>query len=200
MLDSTIRSRIKHPLDKLGALLSARGVSPTAVTLLGLALGLVCCAAIATEHWTAALLLWLGNRAADGLDGPVARTGSHGPTDFGGFVDILADFAVYGGVLVAVGYAIPDARLAALAVLCTYYLNGSAFLAWSSLAEKRERSSGERSLEFPAGLAEGTETIVAYVVLLLFPGQATPILWVWAAIVGVTVIQRVAFVGRQLRQ
>ncbi len=200
MLDSAIRSRLKDPLDKLGAQLSARGVSPTVVTLLGLALGLLSCAAIVTEHWTAALFLWLGNRAADGLDGPAARTGSHGPSDFGGFIDILADFAIYGGVVVAVGYVIPDARMAALAVLCTYYLNGSAFLAWSSLAEKRHRGSDERSLQFPAGLAEGTETIVAYVVLLLFPGWAPTILWVWAALVGVTVIQRVVFVGRQTRQ
>lgn len=200
MLDSTIRSKIKDPLDELGARLSARGASPTVITLLGLALGLMCCAAIATEHWTSALLLWLGNRAADGLDGPVARNGTHGPSDFGGFADILADFAIYAGVVVAVGYAIPDARMAALAVLCMYYLNGSAFLAWSSLAEKRDRSSGERSLEFPTGLAEGTETIVAYIVLLLFPGGATSILWVWAAIVGVTVLQRVVFVGRQLRE
>ncbi len=200
MLDSAIRSRIKNPLDKLGAQLSARGVSPTVITLLGLALGLLCCAAIATEQWTAALVMWLGNRAADGMDGPVARNGSYGPSDFGGFLDILADFAIYGGVLVAVGYAIPDARMAALAVLCMYYLNGTAFLAWSSLAEKRDRSSGERSLQFPAGLAEGTETIVVYIVLLLFPGRAPLILWVWAAIVGVTVIQRVVFVRRQLRQ
>ncbi|NNF54120.1 MAG: CDP-alcohol phosphatidyltransferase family protein [Acidimicrobiales bacterium] len=199
MLDSAIRSRIERPLDKLGAQLSARGISPAVITFVGLALGILCCAAIVTEHWTAALVLWLGNRAADGLDGPVARNGTHGPSDFGGFVDILADFAIYGGVLVAVGYAIPDARLAALAVLCTYYLNGSAFLAWSSLAEKRAQGGGERSLQFPAGLAEGTETIVAYVILLLWSPQAAQILWVWAAIVGVTVIQRVVFVGRNLR-
>ncbi len=202
MLDRTIRRRIGDGLNRMGGALASRGVPPAAITLLGFAVGIGCCLAVATQHWTTALLLWLVNRAADGLDGPVARNGVSGPTDLGGFIDIMADFAIYGGVLVAVGYALPGARMAALVVFGAYYLNGTAFLAWSSLAEKGDRRSqgagGKRSLEFPAGLAEGTETILAYVVLLLFPGSAEPILYIWATIVGITVIQRVFFVSRQL--
>lgn len=153
--------------------------------------------AVVTERWSVALVLWLLNRVFDGLDGAVARFGSTGPTDLGGFLDIMADFAIYGGVVAGVGYVVPEARVAALVTLLGYYLNGAAFLAWSSLATQ-DAGHGDRSLVFPAGLAEGTETIIAYVILLLFPESADTILWVWAGVVGITVGQRIAFITRRL--
>lgn len=174
------------------------GITPMMLTGTGFLIGVASCAAIATGHWATGLVLWLLNRLADGLDGAVARNGSVGPTDLGGFFDIVADFAIYGGVVVALGYAIPEARLAALVVFLAYYLNGTAFLAWSSLAIKRELEGDGRSLVFPAGLAEGTETIVVYSVILLFPAWTRPILWVWAAVVMITVAQRVYLVRARL--
>jgi phosphatidylglycerophosphate synthase len=203
MLDSAFRRHLEAPLAVVGRRLGAAGATPTSLTAVGLMLGVGACSAIATENWTIGLVLWLLNRIADGLDGAVARNGVAGPTDLGGFLDIMADFAVYGGVVVAVGYAVPEARVAALATLVTYYLNGAAFLAWSSLAERHsqtanEHDRAERSLVFPAGLAEGSETIMAYVVLLLFPQRAETILWIWAGVVGISVIQRVVFVTREL--
>lgn len=198
MLDSSFRRHLEGPLAWAGRRLVAAGIAPTALTATGFVLGAGACWAIATERWTIALVLWLLNRVADGLDGAVARGGRAGPTDLGGFLDIMADFAVYGGVIVAVGYAVPEARVAALVTLLAYYLNGAAFLAWSSLAERRNLSKDERSLVFPAGLAEGSETIIAYVILLLFPQWARTILWIWAVVVGISVVQRIVFVTRQL--
>ncbi len=200
MLDSSFRRHLEGPLAWAGRRLVAAGVAPTGLTVAGFVLGASACWAIATERWTIALVLWLLNRVADGLDGAVARGGRAGPTDLGGFLDIMADFAIYGGVVVAVGYAVPGARVAALVTLLTYYLNGAAFLAWSSLAERRGHSRDERSLVFPAGLAEGSETIMAYVILLLFPESARTILWIWAGVVGVSAVQRIVFVTRQLGQ
>lgn len=195
MFDATLRSRLEAPLDRIAAQIRGRGVSANAVTAVGLALGIGCCVAISFSQWSVALALWLANRLADGLDGPIARQGA--TTDLGGFFDIIADFAVYGGVLLALGVALPETRTAALAVFLGYYLSGSSFLAFSSLATKRERAGDGRSLVFPAGLAEGTETIVAYLVILAFPSQAEALLWIWAAIVGVTFVQRLVFI-RQL--
>lgn len=197
MLDATLRARLDGPLDRAAAPLARLGVSPNAVTVGGFAIGVAACVAIANEQWWLGLALWLTNRLADGLDGPLARR--QGPTDLGGLLDILADFAIYGGVLVAVGIAVPQARVAALVVFLTYYLSGSAFLAFSSLATKRELEGDGRSLQFPAGIAEGTETIAAYVVILAFPGQAEPLLWIWAVLVGITLLQRLAIITRLLR-
>jgi phosphatidylserine synthase len=180
-------------------------VTPTVLTAIGLVIGVGACWAVAKEQWTVALVLWLLNRVADGLDGAVARISTTGPTDLGGFLDIMADFAIYGGIVAAVGYAVPETRVAALVTLLAYYLNGAAFLAWSSLAEPTANgnSGGEhagdgRDFAFPAGLAEGSETIIAYVILMLFPGWARTILWLWAGIVGITVVQRIVFVTRRL--
>jgi phosphatidylglycerophosphate synthase len=198
LLDSSLRRHIQDPLDSVASRIAATGVTPTSLTALGFVIGVGACWVIATENWMIGLVLWMLNRAIDGLDGAVARIGAAGPTDLGGFLDLMADFAVYGGVVVAVGYAIPEARVAALVTVLTYYLNGVAFLAWSSLAVRRGHTGDGRSLVFPGGLAEGSETIIAYVILLSFPDSARTILWVWAGVVGITVVQRMVFVAREL--
>ena len=79
------------------------------VTSLGLAVG--ACVAAGLAAWPAALGLWLANRALDDLDGAVARR--RGATDLGGFLDFVA----YGGFVVGVAMAVPDARVACSAVL-----------------------------------------------------------------------------------
>jgi phosphatidylglycerophosphate synthase len=142
--------------------------------------------------------LWFANRILDGLDGPVAR--ARGTSDLGGFFDIMADFAVYGGFVVGVAIAVPPARLASVVLLLCYYVSGTALLALSSLLERRGRSSDEqRSLRFTGGLAEGAETIVVYTLFCLLPGSAQPIAWGFAAAVGITALQRVVFGARRLR-
>ena len=198
MLDASFRRQLDRPLATLGARLAAVGVTPTALTGLGFVIGAAACVAIATGHWWIGMALWLLNRLADGLDGAVARNGSVGPTDLGGFLDIMADFAIYGGVVVAIGLDRPEARVAALVTFLAYYLNGTAFLAWSSLATKRRHEGDGRSLVFPAGLAEGSETIVAYVILLALPQYVQTLLWVWAVGVSSTVVQRIVFVRQKL--
>ena len=148
--------------------------------------------AAATGQWHLALALWLANRLLDGLDGPVARATS--PTDVGGFLDIVADFSIYGGFVVAVAIAEPTTRLACGTLLLGYYVSGTAFLALSSLLERRGQSeitSDRRSLHFVGGLAEGAETIFVYVLFCLFPHHADVIAWVFAGIVAVTAAQRV---------
>lgn len=49
-----------------------------------------------------------------------------------------------------------------------------------------------RSLRLLPGLAEGTETIVVYVLFCVLPASSTVIGWAFAAVVAVTAVQRVA--------
>ena len=200
MLDSSIRSQIVPGLNRLGHGLANRGVKANHLTAIGFAIGVGACVAIATGRWGIGLVLWLLNRAADGLDGPVAR--ASGPTELGGFLDIVADFAIYGGLLVGFGFAGDELRLPALVCFLAYYLNGTAFLAWSSLAERLKLGEGGdgRSLDFStAGLTEGSETIAVMTLALAWRSQADVILWIWAGAVFITVLQRVIFVTRHLR-
>ena len=197
MFDAALRARLVGPLDRAVVPLERLGISPNAVTATGFAFGVAACVAIAYGRWWLGLVLWLTNRLGDGLDGPLARR--KGATDLGGMLDIIADFAIYGGVLVAIGVALPETRVACLVVFLTYYLSGSSFLAFSSLATKRQLEGDGRSLRFPAGIAEGTETIAAYVLILAFPAQAEVLLWIWATLVAITLLQRLAIITRLLR-
>jgi len=196
MFDAALRARLERPLGRVGERLDRAGLSANQITGVGLALGAGACLAIAYERWWLGLVLWIANRVADGLDGALARR--RGATDWGGFFDVIADFAVYGGVLVAIGIALPETRLACLVVFLMYYLSGSAFLAFSSLAAKRQATGDGRSLHFPAGIAEGSETIAAYIIILSFPSHAEPLLWIWAALVGITLGQRLVITARLL--
>jgi phosphatidylglycerophosphate synthase len=200
MLDSRLRTLTAPVLDAAGRRLARAGVPPAALTGAGWAAGAGACAATALRAWPVALGLWLANRLLDGLDGPTARAGGRS-CEVGGFLDIVADFSVYAGIILGLAIAVPGARLACVALLNAYYISGTAFLALSSLAERRRARLGdERSLRFVGGLAEGTETIAVYILLFLLPGQAVLIVWVFTAVVAVTAAQRVVTGVRLLRE
>jgi phosphatidylglycerophosphate synthase len=190
MLDTRMRALLGPALDAAGQRLACAGVPPVALTTAGWVAGAGACAATALRAWPVALGLWLANRLLDGLDGPVARAGA--PTDAGGFLDIVADFSVYAGIILGLAVALPATRLACVALLTAYYVSGTAFLALSSLAERRRQHPGDiRSLRFVGGLAEGTETVAVYILLFLLPQHATVIVWAFTAAVAVTAVQRV---------
>lgn len=172
--------------------MSTIGVRPLLLTALGWLAGIGACAAVVAEAWNVALVLWLLNRLLDGLDGAVAR--QVGPTDLGGFVDIVADFSIYAGFVLAVAIAVPEARLACTALLVAYYVSGTAFLALSSLLERRRAADlhrDERSLRFVGGIAEGTETVIAYALFTILPQHAEAIAWVFTVAVALTALQRI---------
>ena len=191
MIDRAIRQRLAPALDAVAAGLGRRGLRAGALTGLGLLVGVGACICAAWSWWTPALVLWLLNRLLDGLDGPLARRS--GPTALGGLLDFSADFVIYSGFVVAVAIAKPPAQLACVALLATYLVNNVVLLSFSSIVERLHLSIGdERSLRFTTGLAEGGETIAVYAMFCLFPGSATEIAWVFAAVVALTAIQRVA--------
>jgi len=163
----------------------------------GLLAGAGACVAAATASWDAALVLWLGKRLLDGLDGSLARR--RGATELGGLLDFVADFVVYSGFVVGVAIADPAARLACVVLLATYLVNNVALLSFSSMIERLGLSFGdERSLRLTTGLAEGTETIVVYTLFCLLPGASEAIAWAFAGLVALTAVQRVAHAVRTL--
>ncbi len=202
MLDTRLRRALAPALDSAGGALAAAGVPAIALTGAGFASGLLACLAVLLHAWPVALLLWLLNRLFDGLDGPVAR--SYGASELGGFLDIVADFSIYAGFVVAAALAVPSARTACLLLLFAYYVSGTTFLALSSLLERRgPRDAAEsdgRSLRFVGGLAEGSETLLAYVLFCLFPAQIPLLAWIFAGMVAITALQRVALGIHLLRR
>ncbi len=181
MLDRAARQIIDPPLNRIGQQLAARGWTADSVTMLGLALGLICALFIALGWFALALIPLLASRVADGLDGAVARATRK--TDFGGYLDIAADFLFYGAVPCAFVLHDPATNGAAGAFLLTaFYVNGTSFLGFAILAEKRDMETtaqGQKSLYYSNGILEGTETILFFVLLCLFPNAFPVLSWVF---------------------
>jgi phosphatidylglycerophosphate synthase len=191
MLDGAARKLVDPALTRAGAMLAARGVGADRLTFAGLAFGLAACACIVLRLDAAALLLFALNRVCDGLDGAVAAATRR--TDRGGFLDIVCDFVFYGAFPLAFALRDPACALPAAVLLTSFYINGATFLAYAALAAKRGLSSdvrGQKSIYFTAGLAEGTETILCFLLLLLFPAWFAVIAYVFAAMVMVTAVSR----------
>lgn len=173
MLDPFMRRWIGPPLDRAGVWLAGRGVTANAVSVTGLAIGLSAVPLLAFGHYGAALLVVLLNRLFDGLDGAVAR---HAPrlTAFGGYLDIVCDMAFYAAVPLGFALARPENAVWAAVLLASFVCTCASFLGRAVLAASRGESDtgkrGRKSFFHAAGLIEGTETIMAFVLFCLFPG------------------------------
>lgn len=193
MFDAKLRPLIDPPLNALGRALARMGVGANAVTLAGLAPAIGAGLAIAYQHYLVALALVVLNRLLDGLDGAVARV--QGPSDLGGYLDILADFVFYIAVPVGFGFAADPNALPALVLVASFTLTGVSFLAFATLAAKRgldTQAHGAKSFFYSTGLAEGTETIAVFVAMCLWPAHFAPLAWGYAALCLFTVFQRSA--------
>lgn len=200
MLDARARRVLDRPLARAAAALDTPAVTPDRLTLLGLVLGLGSAVTAGRGLWAPSLVLWLLSRLADGLDGPLARRRSGTGTGAGGFLDISCDFVVYGATVVGVGIGAGGPLWPFLLVLLAYYVNGTAFLAFSSIAERVGRTLDDgRSLSFLGGLTEGTETIAVHALWLLVPFWSGPIAVVWAVLVGLSGAHRIVVGYRTLR-
>jgi phosphatidylglycerophosphate synthase len=200
MLDSTLRPLIDPPLNAAARVLAAWGVSANALTLVGLVLGLAAGGAIASGAYGAGLALIVTNRLLDGLDGAVARL--RGKTDFGGYLDLFADFVFYAAVPAGFALAHPSNALPAALLLAGFLLSGISFLGYAVLADRRGLTTiaqGEKSFYYVAGLAEGAETIAVFVLATLRPDWFPPLAFAYAALCGVTGFARLAMAWRQFR-
>lgn len=157
MLDPLMRRIVDPPLDRAGARLAATGLSANQLTLLGLLVGLACVPLLAVEAYGWALACCLFNRLLDGLDGAVARI--HGPTDFGGYLDIVADMVFYAAVVLGFALARPENALWAAVLLASFVGTASSFLGHAVISAKRGEQTalrGRKSFYHAAGLIEGT--------------------------------------------
>lgn len=200
MFDARLRRVMEPALGQAAGWLDRPWITPDRLTGLNLVLGLASAVLAAVQWWLPALAAWLLCRVADGLDGPLARrrnarAGTE-DTGRGGFWDICADFIVYGATVVGVGIGATEGFgapwLPFLLVLFAYYINGTAFLAFSSIAEKTGRQLRDgRSLSFLGGLTEGAETVAVHSLWLVLPGAAWEIAAVWALLVTASGVQRI---------
>lgn len=193
MLDGSARKLIDPYLMALAEKLKATGITPDQVTIGGFVIGLLAAMAISMQWFFVGMVLLLISRLADGLDGSLAKLTCS--TDFGGYLDIVLDFAFYGVIPLAFIVANPETNALAGAVLIlSFYVNGASFLAYSGLAQKSGLSSdirGAKSIYFTTGLAEATETLAVFVLVCLFPSWFPVLAYLFAAICFYTALARI---------
>lgn len=171
MLDRAFLALLKPVMQGGARSLVRLGVSADMLTFAGFAVGMAAAAAIVLGAPVVALVLMLLSRLADGLDGAVARLTR--PTDRGAFLDIALDFLFYASVPLAFALADPAANALPAAVLLAAFMGtGSSFLAFAVLAERRGLKSAaypQKGIYYLGGLTEGTETLLCFALMCLWP-------------------------------
>lgn len=179
-------------------------VPPNLISLVALVVGLGSAVAVARGADALALALWIANRLLDGLDGSVARV-HHGHRDFGGYLDILLDFVVYAAIPVGMVLATParEQAVAGVVLLASFFVNAASWMYLAAVLERRSSGATARgeltTVTMPPGVIAGTETFAFYAAFLLLPQWRVPGFAVMAALVGVTVAQRLWWGWRHLR-
>jgi phosphatidylglycerophosphate synthase len=183
-------------------------VRPDAISVLAFCVGIGAAVAAWQRSDVVALVLWVGNRALDGIDGTLARVRGT-QSDFGGYLDIVLDFVVYAAIPIGLVAGAPDshAQLSALALLASFYVNAASWMYLAAILERRGAASRDRvaardrqptAVTMPPGLIGGAETVVLYSLFLLFPDHLVVLFGVMTVLVCATVVQRVVWARRAL--
>lgn len=192
MLDRVVLAVLAPTVQRLAAGLVRRGATADAVTLAGAAVGLSGSALVASGRPLAGLALMALGRLADGLDGAIARLTT--PTARGAFLDIALDFLFYASVPLAFALADPARNALAAAVLLAAFIGtGSSFLGFAVLAERHGLSSvayPQKGFYYLGGLTEGTETLLCFAAMCLWPAAFPVLAYGFAALCGLTIATR----------
>ena len=179
--------------ERLGTAVARTGLTPNALTLIGL-LGMGGAATLAAYgmFWQAGIAM-LAAAAFDMLDGAVARaTGraSNWGAVFDAVSDRLADFALLFALLIWYSAAERFDRTAI--VLIGIALFGSMMVSYT------RSKAGEYGVSIRTGLGTRLERVLIMVIGLL-SGQILPILWLLAVLTNLTALQRWFITWRAMR-
>ena len=193
MFDARLRRVVDPAANALATCLARVRLSADAVTAGGFILGVAAWACLAFEWYVPALAFIVANRIADGLDGALARR--NGPTDLGGFLDIVLDFVFYAGVPFFFAVGRPEFALPAAFLVFAFVGTGSSFLAFAAIAAKRglaTEARGRKAIYYLGGLTEGAETIALFVLICLWPDGFAMCAWIFGGICFLTTALRIA--------
>jgi len=190
---SVWQERARSLLTPLVNTLARLGVTPTAVTLMGLLLNIVAGVAAGTGRAFEAGLVLIVAGICDALDGQLARRTGR-VSRFGAFLDSTIDRIDESAVLCGIaawflrrGGASGDV----MAVACVAALAGSIITSYT-----RARAEG-LGLDCKVGFFERPERVVVTILgLLLGPLALTAAIWIVVLFSWVTVLQRIAHVRR----
>ena len=195
----TVKNNLMTPMARAVSFLT-----PTQLSMVGLFIALAMFGALYQGWFLIGAVLWWLNRIFDGLDGIVAREYDM-QSDFGGYLDIMADHVAYIALPVGVILGQPFSEfnwLALTFLLATFYANAASWMYLSAVLEKRDRgakASGETTtVTMPRGLVAGFETIVFFSLFALLPRYAPVLFLVMGAMIIGGMFYRLWWAGQNL--
>ena len=198
MFDAQLRPLIDRLLNPIGRGLVTLGVTANQVTMIGAAFGLIAAGCAAAGLFYPALWFVIANRFIDGLDGAVARASRS--SDFGGYLDIVSDFIFYSAIPLAFAVARPETALAAAFLIFSFIGTATSFLGFAILAEKHQVTTqirGKKAFYYLGGLTEGTETILLFLAMLVWPDYFSVMAIIFGILCWVTTGTRIYAAYRQ---
>lgn len=199
MFDRQIQRYTQRPLRYIGRIF-LKFSSPNQITFIGFGFGVLMCMSIVIDQYFIALIFLLLNRLSDGLDGAMARLQT--PTPFGGYLDIVLDFLIYGGFVLCFGMTDQDNSLLSMILLFCYIGTGTTFLAKAailpSLSHKKLSNNIPKSFHYAKGLIEGSETILFMALCLLFPNLFVYFSSIFIVLCLITIVFRIFVCYKQI--
>ncbi|MCD4721202.1 MAG: CDP-alcohol phosphatidyltransferase family protein [Desulfobacula sp.] len=193
MLDPWAIKLVQIPLKACARILKKKDIKPDQVTIAGFGIGLLAFFALWMNWYIIGLFFIILNRFMDGLDGALARLTNK--TDAGGFLDICLDFIFYSGMVA--GFALADPQnnaIPAVFLLLSFVGTGTSFLAFAVMAQKYDLNSlayPHKAMYYIGGLTEGTETIIFFTIICIFPDHFSFFAFFFAFLCLITTITRV---------
>lgn len=191
---ATAKATLREAATPAARLVARTGLTPNALTMIGLGLNVVAAAIVAAGWLQLGGIVFLLASAFDAVDGAVARaTGS--ASRFGAFLDSVADryaeAAIFAGLLAV--FLSREQHL--MALVATLALVGSLLVSYA-----RARAEG-LGLDCEIGLLQRPERVIFLVAGLVLPDLLLdPVVWVLAVATNITVVQRVMYVHRLLSE
>ena len=201
MFDAQLRPLIDRLLNPIGRQLVRLGFTANQVTMIGAAFGLIAAGCVAAGLLYPALWFVILNRVIDGLDGAVARASRS--SDFGGYLDIVSDFIFYSAIPLAFAVARPETALAATFLIFSFIGTATSFLGFAILAEKHHVTTqirGKKAFYYLGGLTEGTETILLFLAMLVWPNYFSVMAIIFGILCWVTTGTRIYAAYRQFNE
>ena len=194
MLDTHARKYTDDLFRKLARWFLARGLKPNHVTAMAFVLGISAGAVLYFGfRIPAVLLLWLSG-LLDATDGEMARLSGKSSLQ-GALLDIVSDRVVELSIVWGLALNRADCLLPLLGLVSMILLSMTVFLTTGMLA----KNTGKKSFYYQAGLMERTEGFIAFSAMMLLPGHLAAVTWIYAALIGFTILQRLADARRVLK-
>ncbi len=193
MLDRWSLKLIANPLARGAKIIANTQISANQITWAGFIIGMSVLPTLASQYFSLALILIIINRLFDGLDGALARHTK--PTNQGAYLDIVLDFIFYSAVIFGFALADPQTNaLPAAALIFGFMGTGSSFLAFAILAERLSLTAinyPSKGFYYLGGLTEGTETLLFFIAMCVWPQHFALLAWIFFALCIVTTFTRV---------